>query len=71
MNSIQIIFICLGSSEDYYKRPDGVVGVCGKGHLAVSYLRGSMCADGMNCGRRWVRWVLRGTDAGSGHSEVS
>ncbi len=54
-----IIFIGLQSSKDYYKRPGGVVGVYGKGHLGVSFLRGSICAEGMGCERRWVRWVLR------------
>ncbi len=55
-------FICksnhytgLRSSKDGYKRPGGVVGVYGKGHLGVSLLRGSMCAEGMGCERRWVR----------------
>ncbi len=38
-----------------------MVGVCGKGHLSVRFLRGSMCAEEMGCGRRWVIWVLRGT----------
>ncbi len=27
-----------------------MVGVCGKGHLGVSFLRGSMCAEGMGYG---------------------
>ncbi len=43
-----------------------MVGVYGKGQLGVSFLRGSMCAEGMRCERRWVRWVLRGTGAASG-----
>ncbi len=37
-----------------------MVGLYGKGHLGVRFLRGSMCAEGMGCKRRWVRWVLRG-----------
>ncbi len=36
-----------------------MAGVYGKGHLGVSFLRGSACAEGMGCARRWVRWVLR------------
>ncbi len=52
---IQIIFIGLRSSKDYYKRPGGVAGVYGKGHVGVSFLRGSMCAEGVGCERRWVR----------------
>ncbi len=47
------------------------VGVYGKGHLGVRFLRGSMCAEGMGCERRWVRWVLRGTGTASGHPGVS
>ncbi len=47
------------------------VGVYGKGHLGEGFLRESMCAEGMSCGRRWVRWVLRGTGIASGHPGVS
>ncbi len=47
--SNQIIFIGLRGSKDNYKRPGGVAGVYGKGHLGVSFLRGSMCAEGMGC----------------------
>ncbi len=46
-------------------------GVCiREGSLECDILRGSMCAEGMGCGRRWVRWVLRGTGTASGHSGV-
>ncbi len=31
----------------------------------ISNLRGSLCAEGMGCERRWVRWVLRGTGTDS------
>ncbi len=48
-------FTGLRSSKDGYKRPGGVVGVYRKGHLDVSFLRGSMCAEGMGCEGRWVR----------------
>ncbi len=47
------------------------MGVYEKGHLGVSFLRGSMCAEGMGCESRWVRWVLRGTGNSSGHPGVS
>ncbi len=47
------------------------MGLYGKGHLGVSFLRGSLCAKGMGCERRWVKWVLRGTGTGSGHPRVS
>ncbi len=40
-------FIFLRSSKDYHKRPGRVVGANGKGHLGVSCLRKSMCADGI------------------------
>ncbi len=66
-----IIIIGPRSSEDYYKRPGVVVGVYGKGHLGVRFLRESTCADGMACERKWVRWVLRGTRTASGHAGVS
>ncbi len=67
-----IIFIGPRSSKDYYKRPGGVVGVYIKGHLGMNFfLRRPMCAEGMGCGRRWVRWVLWGTVAVSGHPGVS
>ncbi len=69
--SNEIIFNGLRSSKDYYKRPGGVVGVYGKGHLGVSFFRGSICAEGMGCEMWWVRWVLRGTGAASGHPGVS
>ncbi len=69
--SNQIIFIGLWSSEDYYKRIGEVVGVYGKGHLGVKFLRGSMCAERMGGERRWVTWVLRGTGTASWHPEVS
>ncbi len=39
-------------------------GVYGKGHLGVSFIRGPMCADGMGCERRWIRWVLWGLPLG-------
>ncbi len=45
--------------------------VCGKGHSGVSFLRGSMCAEGIGCGWRLVRCVLRGTGAASGHPGVA
>ncbi len=48
-----------------------VAGVFGKGHLGVIFLRGSMCAEGMGCEKRLVRWVLRGTGTASGHPGVS
>ncbi len=63
-------FIGLRSSKDYSKRRGGVVGVYGKGHLAVSFLRGSVCAEEMRCEMRWVRLVLRGTGTASGHPGV-
>ncbi len=47
------------------------MGECGKGHLGVRFLRGSLCAEGMGCGRRWVIWVLWGTGTASGRAEVS
>ncbi len=46
-------------------------GINGNGDLGVSALRGLMCAGGMGCGRRWVRWVLRGAGTVSGHPGVS
>ncbi len=30
-----------------------------------------MCAEGMGCERRWVRWVLRRTEIASGHPGVT
>ncbi len=67
--SNQIIFIGLRSSKDYYTRPGGGVGIW-EGSLGCEFLRGSMCAEGMGCGRRWVKWVLRGTGTASGHPGV-
>ncbi len=68
-NSNQIIFIGLRSSEDCYKLPGGNVSVW-EGSLGCEFLHGSMCAEGMGCGRRWLRWVLRGTWIASGHLGV-
>ncbi len=34
------------------------------------FLRRSMCAEGMGCERRLVRWVHRGTGAASGHPRI-
>ncbi len=67
--SNQIIFIGLRKSKDCYKRPGGGVGIS-EGSLGCEFLRGLMCAEGMGCGRGWVRWVLRGTGTASGHPEV-
>ncbi len=53
IKSNQIIFIGLRSSQDYCKRPVGDVGIW-EGSLVCEFLRGSMCAEGMGCGRRWV-----------------
>ncbi len=41
-----------------------------EGSLGCEFLLGLMCAEGMGCGRRWVRWVLRGTGTASGHPGV-
>ncbi len=46
------------------------MGVYGKGHLGVIFLRGSVCAEGMGCERRWVRSVIRGTGTVSGHPGI-
>ncbi len=35
------------------------------------FLLGSMCAEGMGCERRWVRWVLLGIGTANGHPGVS
>ncbi len=64
-------FFGLRSNKDNLTRPGGVAGVYGKGHLDVSVLRGLMCAEGMGCERRLVRWVVRGTGTASGHPGVS
>ncbi len=65
----QIIFIGLRSSKYYYKRPGSGVGIW-EGSLGCKFLRGSMCVEGMGCGMRWVRWVLRGTGTAGGHPGV-
>ncbi len=62
-------FFGLRSSKDYYKRPGGVVGIW-EGSLGCEFLYGSVRAEGMGCGRRWVRWVLRGTGTASGDPGV-
>ncbi len=62
-------FIGLRSSKDYNKRPGCVVGVW-EGSLGCEFWLGWMCAEGMGCGRRWVRRVLRGTGTASGHPGV-
>ncbi len=54
IKSNQIIFTGLRSSKDYYKLPGGGVGIW-EGSLGCEFLRGWMCAEGMGCGRRWVR----------------
>ncbi len=46
------------------------MGVHGEGYLGVGFLRGSMCAEGMGCERRWVRWEVRGTGTASRHPGV-
>ncbi len=69
--SNQIIFIGLRSSKDYYNRPGGVLGAYGKGHSGVRFLHESMCAEGMGCGRRWIRWVSRGTGTACGYPGAS
>ncbi len=48
-----------------------MAGVYGKSNLGVTFLRGPMCAEGMGCKRRWVRWVLWGTGTAPGHPGVS
>ncbi len=66
LESNQTIFIVLRSSKDYCKRPGGGVSIW-EGSFGYEFLRGSMWAEGMGCGRRWVKWVLRGTGTASGH----
>ncbi len=58
-------FTGLRSSKYYYKRPRGGVGIW-DGSLGCEFLRGSMCAEEIVCGRRWVWWVLRGSIAVGG-----
>ncbi len=58
-------------SKVYFNRPSGVVGVYGKGNLGVSFLRGSICAEGMGCGKGWAVWVLQGTGTDIGRPGVS
>ncbi len=48
----------------------GVAGVYGKGHLGVSFLRGSMCAEEVGCERRWLSCVLWGIGTTRGHLGV-
>ncbi len=60
----------LRSSKDCYERPGGGVRIW-TGSLGCEFLRGSMCAEGMGCRRRWIRCVLRGTVTASGHPVVS
>ncbi len=67
--SNQIIFIGLRNSKDSYKRPGVGVGIW-EGSLGCEFLHGSMCAEGMGCGRRWAKWVLRRTGTASGHPGV-
>ncbi len=50
--SNKITFIGLRISKNYYKRPGGVVGVYGKGHLGVSYVYVGRCV--------LREWVVRG-----------
>ncbi len=71
MSGKRNVSVCRGHelANALYKRPGGVAGVYGKGHLGVSFY--SMCAEGMGCEIRWVRWVLWGTGTASGHQEVS
>ncbi len=33
----------------------------------MGFLRGSVCVDGVDCERRWVRWALRLTGTARGH----
>ncbi len=42
-----------------------------EGSLVCEFLRGSMCAEGMGCERKWVKWVLRGTGTAGRHTGVS
>ncbi len=67
--SNHIIFIGLWSSKDYYKRPGDGVGLWERS-LGCEFLRGPMCAEEIGCGKRWVRWVLRGTGTAFGHPGV-
>ncbi len=41
------------------------------GCVDVSFLRGSMYAEGMGCGERWVIWVLREDGTAGGRRGVS
>ncbi len=36
-----------------------------EGSFECEFLRGSLCAEGMGCGMRWVRLVLRGAGTAS------
>ncbi len=68
---IKSILLVYEAIRTTVKRPNGVVGVCGTGHLGVIFLRGSMCAEGMSWGVGWVIWGLRGLGTASGRPGVS
>ncbi len=36
-----------------------------EGYVGCAFLRGSMFAEGMGCGSKWVIWVLWGTGTAS------
>ncbi len=69
LNQIKSFLLVYGAVKTTIN-DQGVVWVYGEGHKGVNFLRGWMCAEGMGCGRRWVRWVLRGTGTASGHPGV-
>ncbi len=47
------------------------MGVYGKGHLGVSFVRESMCAEGVGCERRLVKNELWGAGTANGRLGVS
>ncbi len=67
--SNQLIFIGLRSSKHYYKRPGGSLGIW-EGSLGCGLLHVLMCAEGVACASRWVRWVFWLTGTTSGHPGV-
>ncbi len=69
IRSNQTVFIRLRNSKDSYKRQGVGVGIW-EGSLGCEFLHGSMCAEGMCCGRRWARWVLRRIGTANGNPGV-
>ncbi len=68
LNQIKSFLLVYGAVKTTINDQGGVVGIW-EGSLGCEFLRGSICAEGMVCGRRLVRFIYLLSDGRNGHED--